>query len=57
METQIEMNNKAKIAFLLEEIKRLRRRIEELENQRGFVTQPVLEKIWDNEYDAEWDEF
>ncbi len=56
METNIKMNQEEIIKFLLEDIKKLKYRIDFLEKQKSITSSIVLEKIWNNEYDTIWDE-
>jgi|TARA_Y100000310_G_C20673973_1_gene811806 hypothetical protein len=54
METNL-INKEETIKFLLEEVKNLREKVELLENNKGFVCSPALERIWNNESDEIWD--
>lgn len=55
METDINMKKEEFIRFLLEEIEKLKQRVESLEREKSRAS-AVLERIWNNEYDAIWDE-
>ena len=54
METKVGIDKNQTMELLSREINGLKQRIELLENKRGVVS-TALERIWDNEYDAEWD--